>query len=61
MEYSYDLKVSYREIYNEQVRDLLIDKSPNLMIVEDPAKGVLVPDLSEFRIQSTQDLERLIQ
>ena len=45
LEYKYDLKVSYLEIYNEQVRDLLTDKSGNLMIVEDPVKGVIVPDL----------------
>jgi len=42
------MKVSYLEIYNEQVRDLLSDKGANLMIVEDPVKGVIVPDINEF-------------
>jgi hypothetical protein len=38
------------EIYNEQVKDLLSEKNASLMIVEDPSKGVIVPDLNEFRV-----------
>ena len=53
--------MSYLEIYNEQVRDLLQEKSGNLMIVEDPQKGVLVPDLTEFRIESAVELEKMIE
>lgn len=48
------------EIYNEQVRDLLTDKSANLMIVEDPSKGVIVPDLNEFKVNSADELASLI-
>ncbi len=51
-QYSFNIKVSYLEIYNEQVRDLLSDKPQcNLMIVEDPDKGVIVPDLNEYSVQ----------
>lgn len=50
MEYEFDLKVSYLEIYNEQVKDLLQEKTANLMIVEDPQRGVIVPDLTEYRV-----------
>ena len=60
MQYSFEMKVSYLEIYNEQVRDLLSEKSPNLMIVEDPVKGVIVPDLNEFRVGSSDELASLI-
>ncbi len=52
--------MSYLEIYNEQVRDLLSDKSANLMIVEDPVKGVIVPDLNEFKVGSSEELASLI-
>ena len=44
---SFTVKISYLEIYNEQVIDLLVPKSNTLMIVEDSNKGVIVPDLSE--------------
>lgn len=54
------MKVSYLEIYNEQVRDLLSDKQSNLMIVEDPVKGVIVPDINEFGVGSPEELASLI-
>ena len=54
------MKISYLEIYNEQVRDLLSDKTANLMIVEDPVKGVIVPDLNEFKVNSHEELASLI-
>lgn len=44
---NYTVKVSYLEIYNEQVRDLLSDIQTQLMIVEDPIRGIVVPDLGE--------------
>jgi hypothetical protein len=46
----FHIRMSYLEIYNEQVRDLLTDKSPPLMIVEDPIKGVIVPDIQERNV-----------
>lgn len=42
------------------MRDLLSEKSPNLMIVEDPVKGVIVPDLNEFKVSSSEELASLI-
>ena len=45
--------ISYLEIYNEQVRDLMIERKNHLMIVEDPAKGVFVPDLKEIQVVSS--------
>lgn len=59
-DYYFELKVSYLEIYNEQVRDLLSEKSSSLMIVEDPARGVIVPDLNEFKVTSSEELAALI-
>jgi hypothetical protein len=34
-----NMRLSYLEIYNENVRDLLSDSSKSLMITEDPVKG----------------------
>ena len=52
--------ISYLEIYNEQVRDLLVQKKSHLMIVEDPMRGVFVPDLKEILVKSADDLMDLI-
>lgn len=30
------------------------------MIVEDPARGVIVPDLNEFKVSSSEELAALI-
>ena len=63
-ENSYDIKMSYLEIYNEYVKDLL-SKEKNeknglgLLIVEDPIKGVVVPELTEYKINSVEDLLEL--
>mgnify|MGYP000137747334 FL=1 len=54
------VKVSYLEIYNEVVKDLL-GQSKNLLIVEDPIKGVNVLDLTEIQVDSLEQLTGLIQ
>ena len=59
-EKNYIVKVSYLEIYNETVIDLLNKKNYSLMIVEDINKGIYVPDLKEFVINSSLELENLI-
>ena len=48
------------EIYNEHVIDLLADKPTSLMILEDNTKGVIVPDLCEFIVNSIEELIKLI-
>jgi len=61
LERNFSIKISYLEIYNEQVIDLLDEKSSNnLMIVEDIHKGILVPDLSEYNVKSSKELISLI-
>ena len=50
---NYVVKMSYLEIYNEQIIDLLGDCTGSLMIVEDPLRGVIVPGLSEYHITSS--------
>ena len=62
---SYRLKMSYLEIYNEQVKDLLVPRvsrasTVGLMIVEDPVAGVAVPELSEHEVRSSKELLSLV-
>ena len=58
----YQIKVSYIEIYNENVIDLLNNENENnsLMIIEDPTKGVYVHNVKEFIINNNNDLKKLI-
>ena len=58
----FTIKISYLEIYNEQVLDLLTTKptSEGIMIVEDPTKGVLVPDLSEIIVTNSNQVYNYI-
>jgi len=56
----FTVKVSYLEIYNEQVRDLLDDQQQTLMIVEDPMRGVVVPGLSEVVIDHPGSLQQIV-
>ena len=59
--YEFSLKFSYIEIYNEQVRDLVGDTNENLMLVEDPTRGVTILNLSEHAIHSYKDVIGLIR
>jgi len=62
------VKMSYLEIYNEHVIDLLATGSRptpenppvSLMIVEDPIKGVYVPDLTEYEVHNSKELLELV-
>ncbi|CAH1102092.1 unnamed protein product [Psylliodes chrysocephalus] len=55
--------VSYLEIYNEQIRDLLLpsDKSlSNLVLKETPNEGVTVPGLSLLPVHNASECERYL-
>ena len=57
--------MSFLEIYNEHVKDLLSQQTSteqnNLLILEDPHKGVTVQDLSEYEVDNAKSLEKLIR
>lgn len=59
--FEYIVKFSYLEIYNEQVKDLLVDQSENLMILEDQLKGIIMPDLREVRLEGSQEVSSLLE
>lgn len=57
----FKIKLSYLEIYNEQVKDLLVDNSDNLMILEDQTKGVVITDLTEIQLNNPSEIIKLIE
>ncbi|XP_077913029.1 kinesin-like protein KIF16B isoform X3 [Halichoerus grypus] len=62
-EASFRTEVSYLEIYNERVRDLLRRKSSktfNLRVREHPKEGPYVEDLSKHLVQNYSDVEELM-
>lgn len=61
---SYNVRVSYFEVYNEHVRDLLVPRTepPNyLKVRESPSEGPYVKDLSEHPVRSYEDIIRLMK
>ncbi|CAI2383570.1 unnamed protein product [Moneuplotes crassus] len=57
----YKIKISYLEVYNEQIRDLLReDKGINLIILEDAQHGMTVPGLKECEVKSSSEVLSLI-
>jgi Kinesin motor domain len=58
---TYRVEVSYIEIYNEKVRDLLNPKNKgNLKVREHPSLGPYVEDLSRVAVNSFADIEHLM-
>ena len=57
---TYLVRVSFLEIYNEDIRDLLKKNSGNLELKENPDAGVYVKDLSSFVVKSIDEMEKLM-
>lgn len=58
---TYRVEVSYIEIYNEKVRDLLNPKNKgNLKVREHPSLGPYVEDLSRLVVRSYDDINHLM-
>ncbi|XP_016124809.1 kinesin-like protein KIF16B isoform X2 [Sinocyclocheilus grahami] len=63
-EASFRTEVSYLEIYNERVRDLLrrkLAETYNLRVREHPKEGPYVEDLSKHLVQNYNDVEELME
>lgn len=61
---SYSVRVSYFEVYNEHVRDLLIPRQEPpyyLKIRESPTEGPYVKDLTELQVKSHAEIMRLMR
>eukprot|EP00042_Codosiga_hollandica_P031021 m.184629 g.184629 ORF g.184629 m.184629 type:complete len:747 (+) comp53526_c0_seq1:96-2336(+) len=59
--FSYEVTMSYLEIYNEKVYDLLDVKDSDLQIREDLNHNILIPGLSETKVDSLEEFERLFE
>lgn len=55
------ITVSYLEIYNETIKDLLNPSPKQLKIHEHPDEGIYVKDLCELIVRTPDDLLRLIE
>lgn len=63
---AYNVRVSYFEVYNEHVRDLLVPYNPNnppnyLKIRESPSEGPYVKDLTEVPVRNINEILRYMK
>jgi kinesin family protein 18/19 len=56
----FNIRVSFLEIYNEQIRDLIMVSSDVLDLREDPVKGVCVAGLSEIEVDTPEEVLDLL-
>jgi len=59
-EHEYHISVSYLEIYNEIINDLLVPGSGNLRIKDDPTEGVIVAGLKREVVQDFEETISLL-
>jgi kinesin family protein 18/19 len=61
-EREYELKVSYVEIYNEVIHDLLVSNSREtyLELRDDPIKGVTIAGVTETKVEDTKHVMSLL-
>ena len=55
------VRCSFVEIYNEEVRDLLVNNSKKLDIREDRNKGTFVKDLTYITLKDTEDIQKCLE
>ena len=60
-EREFKVKLWYLEIYNENIRDLLVNNSDNLELREDPIKGLIVNGITEKETNSSEDILSLLK
>ena len=57
----YVLRVSYLEVYNEEINDLLGDGKNLRIVSEDAARGAVIGGLVEEEVKSSQDFMEVLQ
>ena len=60
-EREYTIKLWYLEIYNENIRDLLVNNSDNLDLREDPNKGLVVSGITEINPKSSEHILNILK
>jgi kinesin family protein 18/19 len=58
--FNYDIRVSFLEIYNEMIKDLIVVSDDVLELREDKDKGITVAGLSEVEVESPEDVMELL-
>ncbi|CAD8168433.1 unnamed protein product [Paramecium pentaurelia] len=56
----YIVKVSFLEIYNEKIMDLLDTNKTNLKIKEDRLRGLFVQNLTEIKVESPEEMKQVM-
>mmetsp|Transcript_13963 Transcript_13963/g.13568 ORF Transcript_13963/g.13568 Transcript_13963/m.13568 type:complete len:109 (-) Transcript_13963:1603-1929(-) len=59
-ERDYKLKISYIEVYNELIKDLLNDRGDPLDLREDSVKGICVSGVTEIMTTNTDEIMKYI-
>lgn len=61
-EFEFNVKVSFIEIYNEYIRDLLIDNNAKhyLELRDDNDKGIVIAGVTEKEVHNVDDIMRLL-
>ena len=57
----YSIKLFYLEIYNENIKDLLVNNSPNLELREDPNKGLIINGITEIIVNSGEHILSILK
>lgn len=60
MDREFKIRVSFLEIYNEQIRDLIVVSPEFLDLREDPVKGLVVAGLSEIEVRTPEEILNLL-
>lgn len=59
-EFDYTVVITYVEIYNEMIRDLLLPSPSYLDLRDDPEKGIVMSGVTEFKAESTDQVMNLL-
>ena len=57
----YSIKLWYIEIYNEKIKDLLVNNNDNLELREDPNRGIIINNVTELITNSSEDILNLLK
>ena len=60
-ERDYIVKISYLEVYNENIRDLLSSEDTNLDLREDPVRGNCVSGITEVIASTTSEVMAMLK
>ena len=68
MDRDFRVRVTFLEIYNEKIKDLLrdpiaedkFDDKKYLEVQEDPSKGIVVQELTEFEVTNAEKIKEII-